>query len=355
MLTPRPAVLSAPRYQPAVRVVPDPARAIYVDANESPLGPPEPALRAAGLAAASPDRYPDGLCEALRGRIAEAIEADPRAIVCGHGSEELIHLTCRALLEPGDEVIVGPTAFAIYRIATLAAGGRVVEAEETDYALDPASVAARVGPRTRIVFVANPNNPTGALMAPEAVDALVRAVPPAVLVVLDSAYAEYVSAPGYTAGHERVAADGNVAVMRTFSKAWGLAGLRLGWMHAPDALVDALDRARPVFNVSTIAQAAGEAAFGDDAHLQAVRAHARRSLDVWAPLASRLETRTILGNTNFVFVERAPGLAEFLQSHNIVAFPLKGYRMPEAVRISFGSDAENARIADVVEAWSGRS
>ena len=354
MLKPRPAVLAAPRYQPANRAVPDPAHAIYVDANESPLGAPEAARRAAAEAAANPERYPDGLCGPLRERIASVIGADPAAIVCGHGSEELLHLTCRALLEPGDEVIVGRTGFAIYRIATLAAGGQVVDADEIDYALDPASVAANLTERTRIVFVANPNNPTGALMSPDAVNALRRTVPPEVLLVLDTAYAEYVSAPGYSAGHEWVTPDGNVAVMRTFSKAWGMASLRLGWMHAPTALVDALDRARPVFNVSTVSQVAGAAAFGDEAHLAQVRAHTARCVGAFRPLAERLPGRVILGHTNFVFIEQAPGLADFLLQRNIVAFGLKGYRMPDAVRVSFGTDAETPRVIEAIEAWAAQ-
>jgi histidinol-phosphate aminotransferase len=352
MLKPRPAVLSAPRYQPAARIVPDPSAAIYVDANESPLGVPEAARAAGAQAAASPERYPDGLCEALRARIASVIGADPAAIVCGHGSEELIHLACRALLEPGDEVIVGRTSFAIYRIATMAAGGVVIDADEVDYVLDPASVASKLSARTRIVFVANPNNPTGALMSPDAIADLRRVVPPEVLLVLDTAYAEYVTAPGYSAGHEWVTPEGNVAVMRTFSKAYGMASLRLGWMHAPSALIDAIDRARPVFNVSTVSQAAGTAAFGDEAHLARLAAHTARSLQAFEPVARSLPGRVILGHTNFVFIEQAAGLAAFLLERNIVAFPLKGYRMPDAVRVSFGTDAENARIVAAIEAWA---
>ncbi len=351
MLKPRDCALAAPRYQPADRTVPDPANAIYVDANESALGPPASASAAAIEAAAAPFRYPDGLAAGLREKIASTIGADPTAIVCGHGSEELIHLACRALLEPGDEIIVGRTAFAIYRIAAIAAGGKVVDADEIDYALDPKSVAAALTPRTRIVFVANPNNPTGALLSPEAVSELRRVVPPEVLLVLDTAYAEYVTEPGYSAGHEWVTPEGNFAVMRTFSKAYGLAGLRLGWLHGPTALCDAFDRLRPVFNVSSVAQAAATAAFGDDAHLSLVRAHAERSRAAYRELASRFPGKMAVGVTNFVFIERAPGLVAHLASRNIVAFGLKGYRMPEAVRISFGTDAENPRVIAAIEEW----
>jgi histidinol-phosphate aminotransferase len=358
MLSPKPCALAAPRYQPADRTVPDPSRAIYVDANESPLGPPASARSAAIEAASAPQRYPDGLAAALRERIAAKIGVDPAFIVCGHGSEELIHLACRALLEPGDEIIVGRTAFAIYRIAAIAAGGKVVDAEEVDYALDPKSVASSLTERTRIVFVANPNNPTGALMTPEAVAELRRVVPPGVLLVLDTAYAEYVTEPGYSAGHEWVTPEGDFAVMRTFSKAYGLAGLRLGWLHGPAALCDAFDRLRPVFNVSTVAQAAATAAFGDEGHLREVRAHAARSLAAYRELAGRIPAKMKLGATNFVFFEHAPGLVSHLASRNIVAFGLKGYRMPEAARVSFGTDEENVRVIAAIEEWAamaGRS
>ncbi|HWE48111.1 MAG TPA: histidinol-phosphate transaminase [Caulobacteraceae bacterium] len=352
MLKPKPSVLAAPRYQPASRNVPDPSTAIYVDANESALGP-SPAARAAGIAAAAnPERYPDGLSTALRRKIAGKIGVDPAFIVCGHGSEELIHLCCRSLLEPGDEIVCGATAFAIYRIATMAAGGKVVDAEEVDYVLDSKSVAAKLTDRTRIVFVANPNNPTGALIEPEALDAIRRAIPPEVLLVLDTAYAEYVTAPGYSAGHEWVSEDGNVAVMRTFSKAYGLAAMRVGWLHGPAALVDALDRVRPVFNIPTPSQAAAEAAFGDEGHLEAVRQHAERSKAMYRAAADRLPPM-LLGYTNFVFFPHAPGLTDHLSENNIVAFGLKGYRMPDAARVSFGTDEENARVIDAIAGWPG--
>jgi histidinol-phosphate aminotransferase len=352
MLKPRPAVLGAPRYQPASRTVPDPATAIYVDANESPLGPSETARKAAIEAAAQPQRYPDGLSGALREKIAFEIGVDPGFIVCGHGSEELIHMACRSLLEPGDEIICGRTAFAIYRIAALAAGGKVVDAEEIDFALDPRSVAEKLSDRTRIVFVANPNNPTGALISADAIDELRRVVPPEVLLVLDSAYAEYVVEPSYSPGHEWVSMDGNVAVMRTFSKAWGLAAMRVGWLHGPAALCDAFDRVRPVFNVATPSQAAATAAFGDRDHLDAVRAHAHRSIAAYRAAEDRLP-KMVLGHTNFVFFENAPGLADHLASRNIVGFGLKGYRLPDAVRVSFGSDEENAQVIEAIAEWGG--
>jgi histidinol-phosphate aminotransferase len=352
MLKPKPEVLAAPRYQPALRNTPDPATAIYVDANESALGPSQ-AARAAGIAAAAnPERYPDGLSTALRKKIGVSMGIDPAFIVCGHGSEELIHMCCRALLAPGDEIICGKTAFAIYRIATLAAGGRVVDADETDFVLDPKSVAAKLSPRTRIVFVANPNNPTGALIGSEAMDALRHAIPPEVLLVLDTAYAEYVTAPGYSAGHEWVSTDGNVAVMRTFSKAHGLAAMRVGWLHGPAALVDALDRVRPVFNVPTPSQAAAEAAFGDEGHLDAVRAHAARSIAAYRAAADRLPPMK-LGWTNFVFFPHAPGLTDHLLAENIVAFSLRGYGLPDAARVTFGTDEENARVIDAIAGWPG--
>src|SRR5262249_35482104 len=149
---------------------------------------------------------------------------------------------------------------------------------------------------------------------------------------------------GYSAGHEWVTTDGNLAVMRTFSKAYGLAGLRLGWLHGPAALIDAFDRLRPVFNVSTVAQAAATAAFGDENHLESVRSHAERSREAYRDLAGRIPQKIRLGATNFAFFEQAPGLVDFLARRNIVAFGLKGYRMPDAARVSFGTDEENTKV-----------
>jgi histidinol-phosphate aminotransferase len=234
----------------------------------------------------------------------------------------------------------------------MAAGGKVALADEIDYVLDPKSVAANINDRTRIVFVANPNNPTGALISRTDLEAIRKAVPSEVLLVLDSAYAEYVTDKDYTAGHDWVTADGNVAVMRTFSKAFGLAAMRVGWLHGPAALMDALDRARPVFNVPTPSQDAAAAAFGDEGHLEAVRLHAERSKALYRAAADRLPPMQ-LGYTNFVFFPHAPGLTDHLSEHNIVAFGLRGYGMPDAVRVSFGTDEENARVIDAIAGWPG--
>src|SRR4051794_1498794 len=239
---PRPGVLSIEAYVPGKSTAPGAARVFKLSANETPLGPSPRAMEAFRGAAQHLHDYPEGTARRLREAIGKNFGLDPARIVCGAGSDDLLNLLAQAYLAPGDEAIYTTHGFRIYPIFTLAAGGKPVVAAEKNYTADVDAILAKVTDRTRIVFLANPNNPTGTYLPFDEVKRMHRALPPHVLLVLDAAYAEYVRRNDYEAGIELVATTDNTVMCRTFSKIHGLAALRLGRLYGPAPLVGPLNR-----------------------------------------------------------------------------------------------------------------
>ena len=258
--TPRPGVLDIAAYVPGRSTAPGVAKVFKLSSNETPLGPSPRAIAAYQSWADHLEDYPDGSASDLREAIGRAFGLDPDRIVCGAGSDDLLHLLAHAYLVDGDEAIHTIHGFLIYPIATLGAGAKPVVVPEKDYTADVDAILAAVTNKTRIVFIANPNNPTGTCLSFDEMKRLHRGLPPNVLLVIDAAYAEYVRSNDYEAGTELVATSENVVMCRTFSKIHGLAALRLGWMFAPAHVVDAINRIRGPFNVTGPAIAAGIAA-----------------------------------------------------------------------------------------------
>ena len=351
---PRPGVLAIDPYVPGKSAAPGVAKVHKLSSNETPLGPSPEAVEAARAAAGYLERYPDGTATRLREAIAAKYGLDPGRVVCGAGSDELLSLLAYAYLGPGDEGIFTAHGFLVYRIAILAAGGAPVVADERDLTADVDAILDKVTPRTKIVFLANPNNPTGTYLSFEEVKRLHAGLPPHVLLVLDAAYAEYVRRNDYAAGLELVATSDNVVMTRTFSKIYGLAGLRLGWMVGPAHVVDAVNRIRGPFNVSGPSIAAGVAAIADDAHLAAAVAHNEE----WLPWLTReiaaLGLKVTPSVANFVLIHfpDAPGRTArdadaFLTRRGLVLRQVGAYGLPNAMRLTVG-DAEANRL--VVEA-----
>ena len=319
-----------------------------LSANESPLGPSPAAIDAYGRCAGELHRYPDGGSTKLREALARMAGIEVARIVCGAGSDELISLLIQAYAGPGDEVLHSAHGFLMYRISALAAGARPVAAPETALTTSVDAVLERVTPRTRLVFLANPNNPTGTYLPAAAIERLHAALPDDVLLVLDAAYTEYVDRPDYAAGYALARDAGNVVVLRTFSKIMGLAALRLGWAYAPRSVTDVLDRVRGPFNVAAPAQAAGIAAVGDPDHLAAAKTHNDR----WRPwLEQRIRE---LGYdvpesvANFVLIRCADATAARavlgrLETSGVLARGMAAYGLADAVRLSVGLEAENRR------------
>jgi histidinol-phosphate aminotransferase len=349
--TPRPGILDVEPYVPGESSLPGGVTPIKLSSNETPLGPSPRAVAAYQAAAAELARYPDGSAGALRRAIGRRYGLDPDRIVCGAGSDELLGLVAHAFIGPGDEAIYTTHGFLVYRIAILANGGTPVVAPEADLTADVDAILARVSPRTRVVFLANPNNPTGTYVPIEEVRRLRAALPHDVLLVLDAAYAEYVRRNDYEAGIELVATTANTVMTRTFSKIYGLAALRIGWAYCPAGVADVLNRVRGPFNVSSPAIAAGIAAVEDTGHVEA----AARHNEIWLPWLAKELGALGLGVTpsvaNFLLLH-FPGEAgrgalladDFLKSRGIILRRVASYGLPDALRMTVGTEAENHAV-----------
>jgi histidinol-phosphate aminotransferase len=349
--TPRPGILDIEPYVPGESRVPGGVKPIKLSSNETPLGASPRAVAAYRAAASELARYPDGSAGALRRAIGRRYGLDPDRIVCGAGSDELLNLVAHAYIGPGDEAIYTSHGFLVYRIAILANGGVPVVAPETDLTADVDAILERVSPRTRVVFLANPNNPTGTYVPIEAVRRLRAGLPDRVLLVLDAAYAEYVRRNDYEAGIELVATTANTVMTRTFSKIHGLAALRLGWAYCPAEVADVLNRIRGPFNVSSPAIAAGVAAIEDSAHLEA----AARHNEIWLPwLAAELGALGLAVTpsvANFLLLHFPNGAGrgaacadEFLKARGIILRRVGVYGLPDALRLTVGTEAENRAV-----------
>lgn len=352
--TPRPGILDIAPYIGGDAKIPGVQRVIRLASNESALGPSPRAIAAYRALAEEIHRYPDGGAIELRQALGRHYGLDPDRIVCGSGSDELIGLLVRAYAGPGDEVLFGRHGFLMYPIAAMASGATPVMAPERNLTFDVDAVLARVTPRTRLVFIANPNNPTGTYIPHAELKRLHAGLPPDVLLVIDSAYAEYVRRNDYDPGTELVDAAGNVVMARTFSKIYALGGLRLGWVYCQPAIADVLHRVRNPFNVNAAAQAAGIAALEDVAAIDRARAHN----DIWRPWLER--ELMALGLTvnpsvaNFVLVRFPPpphdaaAAFSFLQSRAILTRKVAAYGLAEWLRITIGTEEEMRAVVAAV-------
>ncbi|HZS63669.1 MAG TPA: histidinol-phosphate transaminase [Xanthobacteraceae bacterium] len=359
---PRPGVLEIEAYVPGKSTAPGAARVFKLSANETPLGPSPKAVAAFRSAAEHLQDYPEGSAAKLREAIGRAFGLDPARIVCGAGSDDLLNLLAHAYLSPGDEAIYTAHGFRIYPIFSLAAGGKPIKVAEKNYTADVDSILAAVNERTRAVFLANPNNPTGTYMPFDEVKRLHRALPAHVLLVLDAAYAEYVRRNDYEAGIELVATSENTVMTRTFSKIHGLAAVRLGWMYGPAHVVDAVNRIRGPFNVNTPALLAGIAAIEDTAHVERARAHNARWLPWLTEEVGKLGLEVTPSVANFILIHfpkskgrTAKDADEFLLSRGLILRRLESYDLPDALRLTVGTEEANRLVVKALAEFVGKA
>lgn len=356
--TPRKGVLDINAYVPGAHAVDGHAEPIVLSANETPLGPSPKAIEAYQAAAQRLHRYPDGSAAELRTAIARQFGLNADNIVCGSGSDELLSMLAQAYLNAGDEAIYTQYGFLVYRIAILSAGATPVIAPEQEQTADVDAILACVTPKTKMVFLANPNNPTGTYIPIEEVRRLREGLPDSVVLVLDAAYAEYVRRNDYESGLELVATTNNTVMTRTFSKIYGLAALRIGWAYCPAEIAGVLNRVRGPFNLSAPSIAAGAAAIADLDHIERARVHN----DQWLPWLMQelrglgFEVTESVGN--FVLVHfpdddgRSARAADtFLQKRGIIARGTGGYGLANALRITVGTEAENRAVVEALSAF----
>jgi histidinol-phosphate aminotransferase len=347
---PRPGILDIEAYVPGGSGARG-GKVFKLSSNESPLGPSPAAVAAYTAAAAALALYPDGSATSLRAAIAGRYGLKAENIVCGAGSDELLQLLAHAYLGPGEEAIHSQYGFLVYPIAIKAHGATAVVAPERNDTADVDAMLACVTAKTRLVFLANPNNPTGTYLPFSEVKRLHAGLPRHVVLVLDAAYAEYVRRNDYEAGVELVSTFDNVVMTRTFSKIYGLAGLRLGWAYCPAHVADVLNRIRGPFNVGSPAQAAGVAAIGDQALVDRAVAHN----DTWLPWLSReisaLGLKVTPSVANFVLVHfplgkgrNAAAADEFLSARGMILRRMEAYGLAGTLRLTVGSEEANRAV-----------
>ncbi|HEY6025373.1 MAG TPA: histidinol-phosphate transaminase [Pseudolabrys sp.] len=359
---PRPGVLDISPYVPGKSGAPGVAKVFKLSSNETPLGPSPKAIAAYNEIGKHLEDYPDGSASALREAIGASLGLDPARIVCGAGSDDLLNLIARAYLKDGDEAIHATHGFLVYPIATLGAGAKPVVAPETDYTANVDHLLAAVTPRTKVVFLANPNNPTGTYIPFDEVKRLHRGLPENVLLVLDAAYAEYVERNDYESGIELVATSENVVMCRTFSKIYGLAALRLGWLYGPAHVVDAINRIRGPFNVNAPAIAAGAAAIRDTAHVERARAHNTQWLAWLTDEIRELGLKVTPSVANFLLIHfpETPGKTAkeadaFLTKRGLILRGVAGYKLPNALRMTVGSEEANRLVVAALREFLGKT
>ncbi len=350
--TPRPGIMAIEAYVPGKSAAPAGVAKVHkLSSNENPLGASPKAIEAAREVAGRLEFYPDGSAARLREAIAEVHGLNAANIICSNGSDEVLGLLSQAYLSPGDEAIFTEHGFLVYKIYTQSAGATPVSVKETDERANVDAILAAVTPKTKIVFLANPNNPTGTYLPFEEVRRLHAGLPKNVLLVIDAAYAEYVRRNDYEAGVELVAGSQNVVMTRTFSKVHGLGGARIGWCYAPAHVVDALERVRDPFNVTSTAIEAGVAAMHDRAHVERSVAHNETWLPWLSEELTKLGLRVTPSVCNFILVHfpedgrhSAPAADDYLGARGYILRRVAGYGFPNALRMTVGTEEANRGV-----------
>lgn len=334
-----------------------PSEIIKLASNENPLGPSEKALAAARGALSELCLYPDGNGFDLKQRLSERFGVRMDQITLGNGSNDVLEVIARCFADPDSEVVFSQYAFAVYPLVTQAIGAKGVSVPAKDWGHDLDAMADAVTERTRLVFVANPNNPTGTVHTADAIEGFLAKIPENVLVVLDEAYCEYLTGTEYPDGLELLERFPNLIVCRTFSKAWGLAALRVGYSISSPEIADILNRVRQPFNVDTVALAAATAVLDDEDYLKRSREVNAAGLKQLADGFDRMGLPYIPSAGNFIAVEvgeQAQAIYHALLEHGVIVRPIAGYGMPEHLRVSVGLPRENERFLDALaEALSG--
>ncbi len=354
--TPRPGILNIKPYKPGASDAPGAVEIHKLSSNESALGASPKAVEACKAAADALYLYPDGGASALREKIGDVHGLDPARIVCGAGSDELLQLLCRAYLGPGDNIVQSAHGFLVYAIAAMGCGAETRFAPEKNLTGDVDALLEQVDENTRIVFIANPNNPTGTYIPDTDIRRLRAALREDVLLVLDAAYAEYMEEADYNAGEKLVDECDNVVMTRTFSKIYGLAALRLGWAYCPPAVADVLNRIRGPFNVAAPAQLAGMAALGDQEFVKRNRDFNREERDYLQQQLGGLGLEFVPSYGNFVLVKfpDEPGLSAqdiqaYLMENGVIVREMQAYGLASYLRVSIGRKQSNRKFIELIE------
>ena len=353
-----PAVEDLPVYQPgrpieevARELGLDPVEVIKVASNENPLGPSPLAIEAMRGAVSQSHLYPDGNAYYLKNKLANKLGVESSNLILGNGSNEIIEFVSHILLKPGDDIVVSKYCFAIYPLVAMMMGSGVISVPSVAYGHDLPAMLKAITPSTRIVWVANPNNPTGTLAGQDDVSFLVKQVPKDVLLVIDEAYYEFLDEPLDLLPLVKSGETPNLLLMRTFSKIYGLAGLRIGYGIGHPDFISAMEKVRQPFNINSIAQSGALAALDDEEHLNATRKTNAEGLKFFESVCSDLGVEFVPSYANFILIKVGDGVRvyEYLQKCGVISRPMAGYGLPEWIRLSIGTSNENIRSASVLK------
>ena len=327
---------------------------VRLSANENPLGPSPKALNAITTALKDINRYPDGAGRSLKEKLARRSNLSPDYIILGNGSNEIFELAARIVLQGGEEILLPEPTFAYYRIAAQAQGARCIAVPLRDFKLDLTGIAERVTSKTKLIFLCNPNNPTGTIFTRSELDGFLAQLPAQVVVVVDEAYGEYVTAPDYPRFQEYLQGGRWIITTKTFSKFYGLAGLRIGYGIARTDLIAHMERARQPFSVNLLAQIAAEAALEDEEHrVKTAQTNEIGKRYLYGEL-TRLELSFVPSEANFILVHcgtQTPQIIEGLMQEGIVVRSMAGYGLKEYIRVTIGLPEENKGVIRVLEQW----
>lgn len=353
-----PVLKTLPVYQPgrpieevARELGLDPQSVIKLASNENPLGPSRQSMAAMRRALNQVHLYPDGSAFYLKQKLAARLNVTPEHLILGNGSNEILELLGHALLSPEAEVVVSQYCFAVYPIVTALFGAKLVTVPARNYGHDLEGMLSAITDRTKIVFVANPNNPTGTSVSRQALGDFISRVPSHVLVALDEAYIEFMDEPFDSVAEVRQGVRSNLILMRTFSKIYGLAGVRLGYGVGNPAVITELEKIRQPFNVNAVAQAGGIAALDDEAHAERTRRVTTQGLKRYAKAFKKMGLEFIPSSANFVLVKVGDGQRVFneLQKQGVIVRPMASYQLREWIRISMGTAKQNQRCLQALQ------
>lgn len=356
LIRPQPGIMDIALYEGGKAAVAGVTNAVKLSSNENPFGPSDKAKDAFARSVHALHRYPSTDHAPLREAIGEVHGLDPARIICGVGSDEIITFLCQAYAGPKEEVVFTEHGFLMYRISAMAVGATPVEVPERDRTTDVDAILKACNRRTRLVFLANPNNPTGTMISTAEVERLADSLPPQAILVLDAAYAEYVE--GFDGGASVVSARENVVMTRTFSKIYGLGGLRIGWAYGPKAIINVLNRIRGPFNLSNTQLDTAEAAVRDQDYVNKCRADNAR-MRVWlaeALAALGVPSDTSMANfilARFASVEEAEACDTYLQQQGLIVRRVASYKLPHCLRITVGDEASCRRVAHAIGQFKG--
>lgn len=356
LIRPQPGILDIALYEGGKSSVAGVANAVKLSSNENPFGPSDRAREAFLRSVHQIHRYPSTDHAALRAAIAEVHGIDPARVICGVGSDEIITFLAQAYAGPKDEVVFTEHGFLMYRISALAVGATPVEVPERERTTDVDAILKACNRRTKLVFIANPNNPTGTMISPAEIERLAAGLPPQAILVLDGAYAEFVD--GYDGGLALIEKRSNVVMTRTFSKIYGLGGLRIGWGYGPKAIIDVLNRVRGPFNLSNTQLDVAEAAVRDQDYVARCRAENARLRGWLANALAELGVPSDTSLANFVLArfassDEAEACDAFLQKQGLIVRRVASYKLPHCLRITVGDESSCRRVAHAIGQFKG--